>query len=273
MATQKRKRSPLLLIVIIVVTALAAVAAWRNSSFKNHLTDDQVHALLSDPEAAPRDVQHALSQLEERLAPQYPGRERFRDSVVRLASVAPPEIRRQVAWVMGREPAEVYRSTLVRQLEDEDVAVRLNAACSLSNFRDSLARRPLLKGLEPFRILAPVSGTQDLKVDVDQPASSGAALGVVEGSEEPRDIRTPLSGFVQGLPAGKDGAVSAGDPVLLLAPDPKVILNVLVALRTVGKSADVPALKPFAEGTVERMDQEVQDAASATIKAIERRGR
>lgn len=268
----EKKRGPMLVGVIIVITAAIGAASWYSSSFKRGLTDDQILERLSS-DASPRDVQHALAQLEERLSPRYEGRERFRDAVVALVASEHVEIRRQVAWVMGREPADAYREGLARLLADDDAGVRLNAACSLSNFNDPRARPTLLNGLRAFDVPAPASGNLDIRVKAGEPASLGAALGVVEAGDETFDLRTPMNGFVERLPKGKSGSVNKGETVLVIAPDSKVIRNVLVALRFVGTLEDVARLTPYAEGTVERIGEEAAAEARTAIAAIQKRGK
>lgn len=272
MSKPDKKRGPLMVGIIIVATAGIGAASWFSSSFDRGLTDDQILERL-DPGAPPRDVQHALTQLEERLGPRYEGRERFREPVAALARSEHVEIRRQVAWVMGREPAEVYRERLARMLVDEDAGVRLNAACSLSNFNDPRARPRLLEGLGSFEVVAPASGSLDMKVKAGEPASLGAALGVVETGDGSVDVRTPMNGFVARLPKGKTGRVIKGEAVLVVAPDPKVVRNVLVALRFVGRLEDLPRLEPFAEGAVDRMGDDVAREAQTAIAAIKTRGK
>jgi len=266
------KRGPLLLMGILLVTCVIALASWFGSSFKRGLSDDQVLERLEA--GAPRDIQHALSQLEERLGPAYEGRERFREAVVALAENEHVEIRRQVAWVMGREPAELYRSTLTKMLTDVDLGARVNAACSLSNFYDALARPVLLKGLEPFEVLAMASGTLDLKLDIGDAASLGTGLGSIKTSEdESIQVRTPLNGFLELLPKGKDGEVDAGDVIATVSPDPLTVVNLLKALEAVGRLEDIPILERFARGSVARMTPEVEAAARAAVDAIGKRGK
>ncbi|MAB88314.1 MAG: hypothetical protein CMJ90_02500 [Planctomycetes bacterium] len=258
--------------IVIVVTAGIGAASWFSSSFKRDLTDDEILARL-EPGVSPRDVQHALSQLEGRLGPSYEGRDRFREPLVALVDSEYVEIRRQIAWVMGREPAEVYREGLARMLADNDAGVQLNAACALSNFNDPRARPRLLAGLTSFEVAAPASGSLDIKVKAGDPASLGAALGVVETADGSVDVRTSMSGFVERLPRGNNGEVDAGEAVLVVAPDPKVVRNVLVALRFVGRLEDVSHIEPFASGAVTRMGEDVAEEARAAIAAIKGRGK
>ena len=274
MAKPDKKRGPLLVTIVILATAGIGVLTWYINSFQRYLTDEQILEHL-DPEieAPPRSIQHALEQLYARLGSDYEGRERIRKPVVALADSEHVEIRRMVAWVMGCDETEVYRAGLARMLADEDAGVQLNAACALSNFNDPRARPRLLEGLGLFEVGAPVSGTLDIKVEVGEPASLGAALGVVETSAEPVDVRTPINGFIAGLPKGKDAQVKKGDAVLVVAPGPKVISNILVALRFVGLLEDVPRLEPFASGTVERMGDDVAKEAQTAIAAIKKRGK
>lgn len=271
-SSRDRNKGPLLLMGILILTAVIGVASWYSSSFKRALTDEQIIERLEAGE--PRDIQHALSQLEERLSFRYEGRERFRAPVVALANNEHVEIRRQVAWVMGREPAPIYRETLTLLLADPDLGVRNNAACSLSNFYDPLARPVLLKGLEAFDILAEADGTLDLKLDVGDAASLGTGLGSIKNGEgEGIPVRTPLNGFIEALPKGKDGDVVVGDVVARISPDPQIVVNLLTALGAVATLDDVPKLQAYASGGVERMTPEVEAAAKAAIAAVKKRGK
>ena len=82
-----------------------------------------------------------------------------------------------------------------------------------------------------------------------------------------------MSGFVERLPRGNNGEVDAAEAVLVVAPDPKVVRNVLVALRFVGRLEDVSHIEPFASGAVTRMGEDVAEEARAAIAAIKGRGK
>jgi hypothetical protein len=266
-----RRRTPFVLFVVLVLTVGMALYLWRRESMGRPLTDDQIAERLV-AEAPPADIQHALAQLEDRLGPAYPDRERFRPLVTSLVDHPLMEVRRQVAWVMGREPADAYREALVRLLADEDPGVRVNAACSLSNFNDPRARPSLLAALEPLPVLAPATGKFKLSLTKDAPASLGTALGHIEPLEGDRvDIRPPLNGFVADLPLGREGDVVEGQLLVLLAPDPKLVHNVVVALRFVGKEEDREILRPYAEGFAPHSNKDVEQAARRTMDALSRR--
>lgn len=274
---KKRAGSPVLVAGLVLVTMLVAYCSWYGSSFGRGLNDDQIFERL-DPGVAPRDIQHALSQLEERLSPTYPGRERFREKVVELARSEHVEIRRQVAWVMGREPAPDYREGLVGLIDDADPGVRFNAGCSLSNFNDPRSRPPLLEALKPIPILAPATGTLELKTDEGEAASLGGGIGFVKTSEgEDVEVRTALNGVVLRLPLGKEGQVQKGAVIVTLEPNPKNVEGVLVALRAVGLEEDVPLIRPWAGSKTANWDDDdrerIASAARAAISAIESRGR
>ncbi|MAG56803.1 MAG: hypothetical protein CMJ83_10970 [Planctomycetes bacterium] len=270
MSIAKRKRSPLLIAGIIIMTLAVAFASWFSSSFRRDLSDDEILERL-EPGTATRDIQHALSQLEARLSPKYDGRERFREKVIALASNEHVAIRRQVAWVMGREPG--YRERLVPMLDDADVGVQFNAALSLSNSSDPRARPVLLAALRPVNVVAPASGTLEIKVDVSDEASLGYALGLVKTDSGDVDVRPPLSGVIESFPKGKDGPVSKGDVVALLAAAPTTVNNALVALKFVGRKSDLPAIRPFVNGGGFGGDagKQIRLSAERAVDAIERR--
>ncbi|MEE2711467.1 MAG: HEAT repeat domain-containing protein [Planctomycetota bacterium] len=274
MPKPEKKRGILMVTLVILATAGIGALTWYINSFQRYLTDEQILEHLDpETEAPPRSIQHALEQLYARLGSDYEGRERFREPVVALADSEHVEIRRMVAWVMGCDETEVYRAGLARMLADEDAGVQLNAACALSNFNDPRARPRLLEGLGLFEVGASVSGTLDIKVEVGEPASLGVALGVVGTGDRSVDVRTPMNGFVEGLPKGKTAEVGRGEAVLVVAPGPKVILGVLRGLRFVGRLEDVPRLEPFASGAVTRMGDDIAEAARAAIAAIKQRGK
>jgi len=274
---KKRAGSPVLVAGLVLVTMLVAYCSWYGSSFGRGLNDDQIFERL-DPGVAPRDIQHALSQLEERLSPTYPGRERFREKVVELARSEHVEIRRQVAWVMGREPAPDYREGLVGLIDDADPGVRFNAACSLSNFNDPRARRRLIEALKPIEIRAPATGTMELKIGEGGAASLGGGIGLVttpDGDEI--EVRTPLNGIILQLPQGDEGEVEKGGVIVILEPSSKNVENVLVALRAVGLAEDAPLIQQWAGDKGANWDDDDRERIAATarsaLKAIESRGR
>lgn len=265
-------RSPFPFVLFLILgMMLLFFFGWYRDWFGRDLTDAQVLERLAETED-PRTLQHALVQLEARLSPQFPAREKFRGPVVTLAKHPRHEVRELVAWVMGREPAPEYQAALRGMLSDDSLATRRNAACSLSNFKDGSARPVLLEALKHLAVVAPGGGVLELSTKVGDPASMGRDLGsIVAPGGQTFPLRAAFNGEIREVNA-KDGAtVSAGDVLLVVSPEPKSVLNVLHALQSVGIQADIETLRPFADGRVAGMSREVSAQAQKTIAAIQSR--
>ncbi len=269
---QEPKKAPVpVLLFVVLGLVLLVFFGWRQDWFGRELTDEQILERL-DPAADPMDIQHALSQLENRLSPRFPGRERFRDRVVALKGHSAHEVRAELAWVMGREPAEAYHAALLELISDADPAVRLNAACSLANFNDARGRPILLQALDPVRITAPAAGTLEISVRAGDAVSTGRDLGrIVTAEDREVPLRASFNGEVREVLKAKGSTVAASDTVLVVAADPKVLLNALKALEFVGARSDLPAIGPFARGSVPDTSPEIQSQARRTLDALTRR--
>jgi hypothetical protein len=266
------RRSPAPVILLIGVALLIILfASWYSGWWGRPLNDEQIVAAL-DPSADARALQHALAQLESRLGPTYTGRERFRERMVAMKSHPAVEVRRQLAQVMGREPAPEYRDALKALLLDADPPTRLNAALALSNFNDASGRPALLEALAPVTIAAPAAGKLDLNLKEGDTVSPGRPLGDVTSADGSKhDVRSYFAGYVEKLPAGKAADVPAGAPIAIISPDPKAVANALAALASVGLPEDAVAIEPYAQGKVARMSAEVKALAGRALQAIRSR--
>lgn len=263
------RRGPVPIILFVVVGLLILLfLSWYQGWWGRPLSDEQIVEYL-DPSAPAGRIQHALAQLEDRLGPRYAGRERFRDPVAALKAHPEWEVRSQAAQVMGREPAEAYQSALRELVADPHPVVARNAACALSNFRDPLARPVLLEALKPVTVVAPAAGRLDLKLKAGDAVSSGRALGRIrDAAGVETEVRAWFGGYAEDLPAGRDGDVKQGDPIVIISPDPKSVLAAIVALRSAGTKEDADALEPYAEGRVARMTPEIAPEARRTLEQL-----
>jgi hypothetical protein len=122
---------------------------WRQTWFGGPLSSREIGKYLQDSEH-PRKIQHALSQICDRIVrgdaavkPWYP-------EVAALAKHSKPEIRTMAAWVMGQDnTSELFHQTLLAQLHDPEIMVRRNAALGLVRFGDASGRAELVGMLQP----------------------------------------------------------------------------------------------------------------------------
>ena len=88
--------------------------------YEEYLKDDQ----------KPRHAQHALAQIEARIAKGDARAKRWYPQVLALAANPTTDVRMTAAWVMGADAeAAAFHGELVRLLEDKEPIVRRNARC------------------------------------------------------------------------------------------------------------------------------------------------
>src|SRR5438046_10705588 len=90
---------------ILVVAALLVVVpfwSWYSTWFGRKLSDAQITQYLSGSEK-PRQMQHALLQIEQRMVAGDPSVKRWYPQIVALKGHAIPEIRVTAAWLMGQD--------------------------------------------------------------------------------------------------------------------------------------------------------------------------
>ena len=267
-APPRRTRS-----VLVVVVALAALAlpyfAWNNSRFGRHLSRAQIEARLN-AEVDPRDTQHALSQVVDRLAKGDPEGQLFRELVVSVASHPRPEVRRMVAWTMGHDQSEIYHEALRTLVEDSDLGVRRNAACALAKYRDPIARPVLLGMLDTIDVVAPADGKLvALDAKADSTVSVGRSLGKIEDAAgKKHKIRPPFNGSLVTLDVSVGDQLSKGQIIAHVAPDSGMVEAALVGLQLVGKAEDSAALQAYAADRVPGMPRSTGELARATQKSL-----
>ena len=259
-----------LMVLVAILTLVLVFFMWQRSRFARSLSDEQVLERL-DPEISASEIQHALEQLYDRMSPTLEDREKFHEKVLALQNHPQWEVRRQVAWVMGRDDAEVYHKALVEMLRDEDRGVRLNAACALSNFNDPRARRELLEALEPWELKAPATGKVHWQIKEGESVSLGRDIGYVLLADEKRvPIRPALNGFADQHLVKKSADATEGQVIARISPDPRNVVNAVVALQAVGSKEDIPKLEALAEGRVPRLKDstEVRSAARRAVNHL-----
>src|SRR5262249_22925920 len=131
---------------------------WWRTWFGRRLPDQQLSEYLRD-EKKPRNIQHALVQLGERMARRDDAARRWYPDLLRLADYRIEEVRNTDAWVMGQDTSGAgFHEALLKMLNDPSPLVRGNAALSLVRFGDAAGRPQIVALLQPAVVSAPESG-------------------------------------------------------------------------------------------------------------------
>lgn len=129
---------------------------WYQTWFGRKLSDAEIGRYL-DPNARPRDMQHALSQIAASMERGDGEGRRWYPEIVALSRQENTQIRLMAAWVMGQDnQSGIFHEALLTALKDPEVMVRRNAALALVRFRDASGRAELDRVLQ--------SGTDETQV-------------------------------------------------------------------------------------------------------------
>ena len=258
----------LLAVLIVVMIYLF----WQDTWFGRELSDDQISEYLSD-EDKPRNAQHVIAQLSERMSQGDESVKEWYPRIVALADHQLAQLRVNAAWLMGQDnESREFHDKLRQMLADEEPIVRRNAALSLIRFQDDSGHPELLRMLGNFTVNSPHSGVFRKFLEVEDIADDGTLLARVEvpGQEEPAEVRSPLPGVVKKLLLTDGDAVQTGDPAVLLGPSEAHVREALRALYLVGKPDDVESIRPFLQPS-DNFPENVAQQARLTVEMIRKR--
>jgi len=262
----------LLAVAFVFLAILVPFLFWQQTWFGTALTDEEIRKNL-DPAAKPRKIQHALVQLSQRLTDSGPGAvAAWYPDVRTLAGHPTPEVRMTVAWLMGQDPAAVeFRDGLTRLLQDADPLVRRNAALSLVAFGEVSGREEVRGMLASRPVLAPASGELLFRRSEGDSVSAGALVARIQvDAATHEEVRAAVPGYVEDLLAEEGTTVSAGQPLVSLAPEEDQVWEALRALYFIGEVRDLPLIQPFLSENPMLSDR-VRQQAGFTISAIQGR--
>jgi hypothetical protein len=248
---------------------------WQATWFGRPLDDGHMARAFADTKH-PREAQHALSQVADRIlsvnATTRDSARNWYPQVVSLSSSSDEALRTTAAWVMGQDAtAPEFHARLLAMLADANPMVQRNAALSLVRFGDPAGHDVILAMLKPYTMPAPASGKLDERLKNGDPVNPGTLVGRIEGPGGTSiEVRTNVPGTLVGWTVGDGATVSAGQPVAQLDPSSDVVWEALRALYLIGNTQDEPAVVPFARG-VPRMPPNVAQQATLTLTAIRNR--
>lgn len=267
-AVESGKRPPLLLALFAVLLVAVPLLFWHGTWFGRTLSDQELEKYLRDS-GRPRKIQHALSQIADRIVrgdvsvrPLYP-------RVTALAAHPDSNIRITAAWVMGQDNrAPEFHQALLKLLHDPEVMVRRNAALALVRFGDGSGRPEIAGMLQPHAILAPREGTVSIQLRPGRQVGAGALLARVRSDTgENIEIRSPFPGNIDLITAQDGARVDRDDQILSLRADASQAWEALRGLYLVGQPEDLPLVEPYAQAPA----SELRRQAALTAQAIRTR--
>lgn len=268
---QQRRRSSLPLIILAALFVIVPFLTWYGTWFGRHLSDAEIDEYLSD-EKKPRRVQHALSQIEERMVKRDEGAKRWYPQIIALAGNNVAEFRKTAAYLMSFDNrSQEFHSALLRLLEDSQPSVRRQAALSLITFRDTKGLPELRAMLRPYAVTAPAQGTIGSVLSEGTNVREGTLMARIdEGGGALQEVRSPLPGKVSRVATSEGSRVSVGDELYHVAPDTQSIWEALRALYLVGEREDLGLVDGYASGG-EPVSDQLKLQAAQTAKAIRSR--
>src|SRR5215813_2976553 len=275
---QRRRPSNIWLIVVAALFIIVPFLTWYLTWFGRALSDDKIAEYLAD-ENHPRNIQHALAQIEARIEKKDGSVKKFYPRIVELTKNPNTEVRKTVAWVMGQDnTSEDFHRALLSLLRDSEPLVRRNAALQLVRFTDvnghlEASGRPELRAmLQPFEAKSPIAGTLMSILPVGSEVHAGALLARIrDASGNTQEFRAAVDGKIAPPVAAREGDnIVANQTIAWLMPDRATMLAALHALAYVGTADDLPLVQ-----SVDQIDSSPETASeeSATTKSIRLRSK
>lgn len=271
--TTPSRRYPWAILVVVVLFVVIPFIAWYGSWFGRPLSDAKMTEYLHD-QIKPRNVQHALAQLGNRIIDGDQSVRQFYPDVVSASHHQQAEVRMTAAWAMGQDNTnEDFHSALRTLLRDPSPGVRHNAALALVRFADSSGRLELIAMLEPYTVHSENAGIVELIIKDEGVAiaANGPLARVKQADGNVVEIRAPEAGRLESVMVVNGDRVEAGKELMTLAPSIDQVWEALRALFIVGQPEDIPQVQRYSRPGSSLPDR-IQKQAAATLEAIRRRG-
>jgi len=263
------------ILALTLLFVLMPFLFWQATWFGKPLNDAQLEKSLADREH-PRETQHALSQLADRILARdaftRDSARRFYPQIVAIAQTGQDELRLTAAWVMGQDNSVPdFRQELLRLSQDPNPMVRRNAALALVRFGDASGRDEIRSMLQPSSVAAPVPGSLEERLKPGDAINPGTLLGRIDAGDRSRtELRSQIAGAIDHWLVPDKTAVAVGQPVLLVNPSVDEIWESLRALYLIGEAQDLPVVDALARGSG-AVPANVRQQAELTATAIRSR--
>jgi hypothetical protein len=267
----KRLRASGPILILAVLFVAGAFLTWYFTWFGRDLTDADISQYLVD-EKHPRRVQHALLQIQQRLERGDLSAKQWYPQIVQIAGHRETEFRLTVAWLMGFDSrSEEFHKALLTLADDPEPIVRRNAALALVRFGDPTGRRELISMLSPYIVKAPGDGLVASTLKEGAQLARGTLLArLTQVDNKTLEVRSPLPGKLDRVIAAGGSKVVSGDALVTINSDEDSLWEALRGLALIGTSEEVPAIEPYARGSVPASDR-IKQQAELAIKAIQAR--
>jgi len=260
------------IVIVPILLVLITFLFWYQTWFGRRLSDREMTQDLADT-SVPHKTQHALAQLSDRIARGDPTAKRWYPQLLALAQNQEPQLRLEAAWTMGQDNhSEEFHQALRKLIDDSVPMVRRNAALGLARFDDGVAEPQLRSMLQPFTLTAPDSGTIKFRIKEQDAVRNGSIIARLHpaGSDQQRDVLSPVGGTIARLLIKNGATATAGDEVAVIDPDEGQVIEALRALYLVGQPQDLDDVERFDRGA-SNMSERVRQQAEATARAIRQR--
>jgi biotin carboxyl carrier protein len=255
------------ILVLALLFVLMPFLFWNATWFGRPITDNQIAKALAD-RSHPREIQHVLSQFETRIEKGDPSVRRWYPQMVALAKDPVDEIRVTDAWVMGQDnTSQDFHAALLSMLNDSNPMVQRNAALSLVRFQDDSGHALIVSMLRPYVMGAPLAGVLATRLKPADIVNPGTLVAHIESGGKSNDVRSQVPGTVERWLVSDGSTVTAGQPILSLAPNESMAWEALRALYLTGRSEDLPDVDRFVRGN-DGMSPQVAVQAQDTARAI-----
>ena len=280
-ATTKPQKSfggrwALAIVVLTLAFVIMPFLFWNATWFGRPITDAQIAKALAD-RSHPREIQHVLSQFETRIERNDPTVHEWYPQIVALSKDPIEEIRVTDAWVMGQDnTAPEFHQALLPMLNDPNPMVQRNAALSLVRFQDDSGHGQIVSMLQPYVMPAPQAGILSTRLKPGDTVNPGTLVAHIESAGnsgaagKSNEVRANVPGTVDHWLVKDGTTVSAGQPILILAPNESMAWEALRALFLTGRPEDLPYLNQFVRG-IDGMSPQLAQQAQATSRAIQDR--
>lgn len=258
------------IVIVAFLFVLMPFLFWHATWFGRPMNDTQIARAMADRKH-PREIQHALTQIEMRMEARDPSVRRWYPELVKMAADPVDEIRVTDAWVMGQDTkSEEFHGALVKMLADSNPMVGRNAALSLVRFGDDAGRAQLVAMLRPYPMASPLAGKLETRLKPGDVVNPGTMVAHIAAGGKSEEVRATMPGTLDRWLAPNGTEMASGAPLVALAPSEGMVWEALRALYIVGRVDDLPDVDRYARG-VDGMSPRVGQQAAATSKAI--RGR
>jgi hypothetical protein len=269
-----KRRWLLIILALTFLFVLMPFLFWQATWFGRPLDDAQLQRALADTEH-PREVQHALSQLADRImAPQAETRvsaQPFYPQVIAISKTGGNELRLTAAWVMGQDNSvPEFHTQLLNLLGDSNPMVQRNAALALIRFGDASGIDEIRSMLRPYSVVAAQAGILSERLKPGDAINPGTLLAHIASGGASAEARSQVPGSINRWLVPDGATVAAGQPVLFVDPSEVEVWEALRALYLVGQSQDLAAVEALAQAG-DAIPRNIRDQAQLTARAIQSR--